>query len=85
MVVYAPGEKKPSYTIALPYSPYGLNYNPFVFDSSGNLYVLEQPRVLVYAPGTKAPLRTYPAGGFPGVPAVALDGSNDLYVVDPWP
>jgi hypothetical protein len=82
VVVYGPGQKKPSYTIALPPSPYGLNYNPLLFDSTGNLYVLQEPQVLVYAPGAKTPLRMYPAGGFPGPPAMALDGSNDFYVAE---
>jgi sugar lactone lactonase YvrE len=54
------------------------------FDTDGNLYVFNgdgnDTAVLVYAPGSSKPLRSLPQG-YTDISAIALDTSNNLFVI----
>jgi ligand-binding sensor domain-containing protein len=78
--VYPPKAKTPSWSIPNP----KLITRSMVFDSAGNLYVatgVSSAQVEIFAPGSSTPSRTIVDGNGPSANQVAIDGSDNLYVL----
>ena len=78
VLVFAPGEREPYWTIDAPPGQY---FGALIFDSSENLYVVTEDGVAVYAPGGTTPVRTI-TDGIVDPMAFAFDHSGNLFVLN---
>ncbi|HKU81988.1 MAG TPA: hypothetical protein VJP76_07445 [Candidatus Tumulicola sp.] len=78
VLVFAPGEREPYWTISAPPGQY---FGALVFDLSGNLYAAINDSVTVYAPGGSSPIRTITAGVVDPM-AFTFDDSGNLFILN---